>query len=75
MGRAPRTTSASRLRGRLGPIAAVLPGHLYSQQSAGFELLSFGIVPEPSTWAMMALGFASLGFAAYRKARPVVLVA
>jgi hypothetical protein len=25
--------------------------------------------PEPSTWAMMLLGFASLGFAGYRKAR------
>jgi hypothetical protein len=25
--------------------------------------------PEPSTWAMMALGFAGLGFAGYRKAR------
>ena len=26
-------------------------------------------VPEPSTWAMMALGFAGLGFAGYRKAK------
>jgi hypothetical protein len=26
-------------------------------------------VPEPSTWAMMALGFAGLGFAGYRSAR------
>ena len=26
-------------------------------------------VPEPSTWAMMVLGFAGLGFAGYRKAR------
>ncbi len=25
-------------------------------------------IPEPSTWAMMALGFAGLGFAAYRRA-------
>jgi hypothetical protein len=29
-------------------------------------------VPEPSTWAMMLLGFAGLGFAAYRKSRSVV---
>ena len=28
-----------------------------------------GAAPEPSTWAMMLLGFASLGFAGYRKAR------
>ena len=26
-------------------------------------------VPEPSTWAMMILGFASLGFAGYRSSR------
>ena len=26
-------------------------------------------VPEPSTWAMMRLGFAGLGFAGYRRAR------
>jgi hypothetical protein len=32
-------------------------------------------VPEASTWGMMLLGFAGLGFAAYRKARPVVLIA
>jgi hypothetical protein len=25
--------------------------------------------PEPSTWAMMGLGFAGLGFAAFRRAR------
>jgi PEP-CTERM motif len=28
-----------------------------------------GLVPEPSTWAMMLLGFASLSFAGYRRAR------
>jgi PEP-CTERM motif len=26
-------------------------------------------VPEPSTWAMMLIGFASLGFAGYRTSR------
>jgi hypothetical protein len=29
-------------------------------------------VPEPSTWAMMLLGFAGLGFAAYRRQRRIV---
>jgi hypothetical protein len=28
-----------------------------------------GAVPEPSTWAMMLLGFASLGYVGYRKVR------
>jgi hypothetical protein len=32
-------------------------------------------VPEPSTWAMMLLGFAGLGFAGYRKARQGALAA
>ena len=32
-------------------------------------LLSSLTVPEPSTWAMMLLGFAGLGFAGYRRAK------
>jgi hypothetical protein len=32
-------------------------------------------VPEPSTWAMMVLGFAGLGFAGFRKARKTVAIA
>jgi hypothetical protein len=31
--------------------------------------------PEPSTWAMMVLGFASLGFAGYRKAPKTAAIA
>ena len=30
------------------------------------------VIPETSTWVMMALGFAGLGFAGYRKARTTV---
>jgi hypothetical protein len=29
-------------------------------------------VPEPSTWAMMVLGFFGLGFMAYRKSKPAL---
>ena len=32
-------------------------------------------VPEPSTWAMLLLGFAGLGLAAYRRSRACLLVA
>ena len=33
-------------------------------------------VPEPSTWAMMILGFAGIGFMAYRrKSRPALMAA
>jgi PEP-CTERM motif len=35
-----------------------------------------GAVPEPSTWAMMILGFAGIGFMAYRrKSKPVLIAA
>ena len=34
-----------------------------------------GTVPEPSTWAMMLLGFAGLGFAGYRASRKSEAVA
>jgi hypothetical protein len=47
---------------------ADLPGDL------GFQLLT-GAVPEPSTWAMMILGFAGLGFMAYRRKEKLVLSA
>jgi hypothetical protein len=33
--------------------------------------LVIGEVPEPSTWAMMLVGFAGLGFAGYRKSKSV----
>jgi hypothetical protein len=36
--------------------------------NAAFSL-SGSVIPEPSTWAMMLLGFAGLGFAGYRQAR------
>jgi hypothetical protein len=32
-------------------------------------------VPEPSTWAMMLLGFAGLGYAGFRKARSAISIA
>jgi hypothetical protein len=38
--------------------------------SASIETLSISsAVPEPSTWAMMILGFAGVGFMAYRRSR------
>ncbi len=38
----------------------------YSDNS-GAQTLSVSAVPEPSTWAMMILGFAGLGFLTYRR--------
>ena len=34
-----------------------------------------GAVPEPSTWALMLLGFAATGFVAYRKGKRLSLSA
>jgi hypothetical protein len=37
---------------------------------------SVSAVPEPSTWAMLLLGFAGIGFMAYRrKAKPTLMAA
>jgi PEP-CTERM motif len=45
-------------------------GRFTASSSIGdpFEFVMSG-VPEPSTWALMLLGFAGLGFAGYRRAR------
>ena len=44
-------------------------GHLLAAEFA-FDALT--AVPEPSTWAMMLIGFVGLGFAGYRKTRKPV---
>src|SRR5262249_33605126 len=54
-------------------VAALLAGETYinihTQQFMSGEIRGFlGAVPEPSTWAMMLIGFAGLGFA-FRKSR------
>jgi hypothetical protein len=42
----------------------------------GLDNVSVSEVPEPSTWAMMLLGFAGIGFMAYRrKPKPVLMAA
>jgi uncharacterized membrane protein len=35
----------------------------------GGQAIGVTVVPEPSTWAMMLLGFVGLGFVGYRRAR------
>ena len=51
-------------------------GNFYSPSNPGFEgsVSAVSAVPEPSTWAMMLLGFAGVGFMAYRrKSKPALL--
>jgi len=51
----------------------------FTDLSESWHGLTVGIasgVPEPSTWAMMILGFVGLGFMAYRrKSQPTLIAA
>jgi hypothetical protein len=61
------------------PVSAFLSGgdlyvnfagtHLVSGDTVTVDFSSSVVTPEPSTWAMMAVGFAGLGYAGYRRAR------
>jgi PEP-CTERM motif len=53
--------------------ADILSGSTGNTGVVDFSLSS--VVPEPSTWAMMLVGFVGLGFAGYRKTRKAVLFA
>jgi hypothetical protein len=46
----------------------IVGGNPFPTFNAAFSLTG-SVVPEPSTWGMMLLGFAGLGFASYRHAR------
>jgi hypothetical protein len=55
---------------------AQLPDGVRYTSASGDFLAGPGAVPEPSTWAMMILGFAGLSFMAYqRRARPALMAA
>jgi hypothetical protein len=46
-------------------------GYTYAFAANGFS----SAIPEPSTWAMMLIGFAGLGFSTYRQTRKTALAA
>jgi hypothetical protein len=47
----------------------------FAQGNADQELSAVSTVPEPSTWAMLLLGFAGIGFMAYRRKNKPALLA
>jgi PEP-CTERM motif len=50
-------------------------GHGLGPANGTAFLAESGAIPEPSTWAMMLLGFAGLGVAGYRRSRKNVAIA
>ena len=50
-------------------------GSFEAANFSGIGNQAVGAVPEPSTWAMMILGFAGVGFVAYRRKSKPALVA
>jgi hypothetical protein len=44
-----------------------ITGFSMSSSQNSFEITNISAIPEPSTWAMMILGFLGLGFMGYRK--------
>jgi hypothetical protein len=48
-------------------LAAETPNNLIFQVDDGIATFNVAAGPEPSTWAMMILGFVGVGFVAYRK--------
>jgi probable HAF family extracellular repeat protein len=54
----------------LGRLPSSLESFAFGINDAGQVVgYSSGIVPEPSTWAMVLFGFAGLAFAGYRRAK------
>ena len=65
-----RTEAALGQTGELAPNSGLEPWIMLSE----VQFLT-AAVPEPSTWIMMVLGFAGLGFVTYRKRQAVILAA
>jgi hypothetical protein len=53
----------------LSPYPALHPGGVLEITSTGEIWTGQNVIPEPSTWAMMLVGFAGLGLAGYRRAK------
>jgi hypothetical protein len=58
------------------PVATFVDGEVFTPSSYLIApALTSPAIPEPSTWAMMLLGFAGLGFVGYRSTRKAASIA
>jgi hypothetical protein len=62
-------SGSSTFSGQTLASMGLTPGTYQYTWSSDSLTVKIGTVPEPSTWAMMLLGFARLGYAGYRRAR------
>ena len=69
----PITELGSCMSGAACSLAGVL-GITYVESNGAPGVLQVNSIPEPSTWAMMALGFAGLAFAGYRARRATISI-
>jgi hypothetical protein len=63
------STYLSQTLGSLGATPGTYEWTWAGGENQNFTLVVGSAVPEPSTWAMLLLGFAGLGYAGYRKTR------
>jgi PEP-CTERM motif len=78
--RRPHTTGTSTYANQTFSSLGMIPGTYEWTWGTGtnqnFTVVIGGAVPEPSTWAMMILGLAGIGFMAYRrKSKPTLMAA
>jgi hypothetical protein len=59
----------------VNPIFPTVQFANFNDFGGNFEFTTSSSIPEPSTWAMMALGFAGLAFAGWRSQRRSVAIA
>jgi hypothetical protein len=63
---------SARIVGTVGDITTT---QFYDTHTDGAFSTEPGAVPEPSTWAMLLIGFAGMGYAGYRSARKTSIAA
>ena len=71
----PFTYTVTPVNGMLGIDPVNHAGYLIDLVPTTVTVSVPGAVPEPSTWAMMLLGFAGIGFVAYRRKQKAAFAA